>query len=72
MVVLSLSPAILRFGCSPIQFGLGILSYSSSKDPGLSDKLKPNVVKISRKLNFKRLFTPSTNGAVKFQVLVDC
>ncbi|KAL6528120.1 hypothetical protein OROHE_015070 [Orobanche hederae] len=38
---------------------------------GLSDKLKKNVVKISRKLNFKRLFAPSTNGAVKLQVIND-
>ncbi|KAL6493364.1 hypothetical protein OROGR_032498 [Orobanche gracilis] len=30
----------------------------------LSDKLKQNVVKISRKLNLRRLFAPPTNGAL--------
>ncbi|KAL6558716.1 hypothetical protein OROMI_019066 [Orobanche minor] len=37
----------------------------------LSDKLKQNVVKISRKLNLKRLFASSTNGALIRRYFVD-
>lgn len=34
------------------------------KKQGFAEKLKQNVLKISRKLNLKRLFAPSTNGAI--------
>ncbi|KAL8149991.1 hypothetical protein AgCh_006849 [Apium graveolens] len=34
------------------------------KTQGFAERLKQNIVKISRKLNLKRLFAPSTNGAI--------
>ncbi|XP_074368974.1 protein PIN-LIKES 3-like [Apium graveolens] len=38
--------------------------FDETKQLGFTDKLKQNAVKISRKLNVKRLFAPSTNGAI--------
>ncbi|KAK1400285.1 Auxin efflux carrier [Heracleum sosnowskyi] len=38
--------------------------FDETKQLGFTDKVKQNIVKISRKLNVKRLFAPSTNGAI--------
>ncbi|KAL1815865.1 hypothetical protein ACET3Z_018439 [Daucus carota] len=40
------------------------LTTFGGKAQGFTEKLKLNVAKISRKLNLKRLFAPSTNGAI--------
>ncbi|KAK1383628.1 hypothetical protein POM88_021363 [Heracleum sosnowskyi] len=37
--------------------------FDETKKLGFTDKVKQNIVEISRKLNVKRLFAPSTNGA---------
>ncbi|KAK1400283.1 Auxin efflux carrier [Heracleum sosnowskyi] len=38
--------------------------FDGKTQQGFAEKLKQNVVKISKKLNLKRLFAPSTNGAI--------
>ncbi|KAK1381706.1 hypothetical protein POM88_019441 [Heracleum sosnowskyi] len=38
--------------------------FDETKQLGFTDKVKQNIVEISRKLNVKRLFAPSTNGAL--------
>ncbi|KAK1374544.1 hypothetical protein POM88_030737 [Heracleum sosnowskyi] len=40
--------------------------FDETKQLGFTDKVKQNIVEISRKLNVKRLFAPSTNGAEGF------
>ncbi|XP_074368975.1 protein PIN-LIKES 3-like [Apium graveolens] len=59
-------PLLLPKDYNTTEDSIDSLPYTifDGKTQGFAEKLKQNIVKISRKLNLKRLFAPSTNGAI--------